>query len=227
MLLHLFHAYLFPLSKKTSSRFLFFIFCSAFPCIQFIANLFVRSYLSKWAEVTSVFSVMNSVTPACYFRSHRNLSVLPKYTTRWYRFQNRKNNLPLIPVFFWSSSTQWILSSTSITFFLAALICDSRTKPICDNKSIRPFLEIDVKGEERDHIKTLSIERDHIKLYHISRGREYSKKESNFEGSQMLGVQEERSHMSWRGEKTCSYLFGCLYALALIVCSLSSPNIPS
>ena len=36
---------------------------------------------------------------------------------------------------------------------LAALFFDSRTKPIHDKNLEEPFLEIDVKGEERDHIK--------------------------------------------------------------------------
>ena len=123
--LHLSHASLFSLSKKTSSRFLLFYFLFCIPCIQFIANLsvnslqiLVRSYLSKWAEVTSVFLCVNSVSLTCNFRSNRILSVPPKHSTRFHRLRNRKNNLPLVLYFFWSSSTQWILSSTSITFTL-------------------------------------------------------------------------------------------------------------
>ena len=64
---------------------------------------------------------MNSVSPICCFRSNRILSVQLKHTTRCHRSHNRKNSLPLILCFFWSSSTQWILSSTSITFL--SLLC--------------------------------------------------------------------------------------------------------
>ena len=68
--------------------------------------------------------------------------------------------------------------------------------------SRKPFLEIDVKGGERDHIKAYHLERDHIREYHFHRGRERSpggentQVESISQGSQMLGVQEERCHMS-------------------------------
>ena len=43
-----------------------------------------------------------------------------------------------------------------------------------------PFLEIDVKGEERSHQSLIT---------------------SKGERPQMLGIQEERSHMSLRGER--------------------------
>ena len=85
--------------------------------------------------------------------------------------------------------------------FINALCCDSRIKPIHD-KFQKPFLEIDVKGGERDHIKAYHLERDRIREYHFHRGRERSpggentQEESNPQGSQMLSVQEERCHMS-------------------------------
>ena len=41
----------------------------------------------------------------------------------------------------------------------AALLCDSRTKPILTNTPEDPFLEIDVKGGERDHIKAYSLQK--------------------------------------------------------------------
>ena len=49
--------------------------------------------------------------------------------------------------------------------------------------SRKPFLEIDVKGGERDHIKAYHLKRDHIRERdlqikgekEISRGREYSR----------------------------------------------------
>ena len=44
--------------------------------------------------------------------------------------------------------------------FINALCCDSRIKPIHD-KFQKPFLEIDVKGGERDHIKAYHLERSH------------------------------------------------------------------
>ena len=58
--------------------------------------------------------------------------------------------------------------------------------------SRKPFLEIDVKGGERDHIKDYHFNRGS----EISLGGENTQGESNLQGSQMLGVQEERCHMS-------------------------------
>ena len=43
---------------------------------------------------------------------------------------------------------------------LAALFCDSRTKPIWNKNLEEPLLEIDVKGEERDHIKAYHLQRE-------------------------------------------------------------------
>ena len=118
--------------------------------------------------MTSVFSAMNSVPLICYFRSNRILSVPPKHTTRCHRFHNRKNSLPLILCFFWSSSTQWILSSTSITFLSLLCSVSQGPNPFTTNSRgrerdyifIKPFLEIDVKGGERDHIKAYHLERE-------------------------------------------------------------------
>ena len=42
--------------------------------------------------------------------------------------------------------------------FISALCCDSRIKPIHD-KFQKPFLEIDVKGGERDHIKAYHFQK--------------------------------------------------------------------
>ena len=93
--------------------------------------------------------------------------------------------------------------------------------------SRKPFLEIDVKGGERDHIKAYHSEWDHIRerVYHLLRGRkrslggENTQVESISQGSQMLGVQEERCHMSSWGER---HVQMCLFAL----CSLSSDFFP-
>ena len=191
---------------------------------------------------------MNSVSPVCYFRSNRKISVPPKHTTWCHRFHNRKNSLPHILYFFCSSSTQWILSSTSITFLSLLCSVSQGPNPFMTNSRgrerdyifIKPFLEIDVKGGERDHIKAYHLERDHIREYHFHRGRERSpggentQVESISQGSQMLGVQEERCHMSSWGERhvhMCLLALVCissvhLYLSALIFCSLSSPSIP-
>ena len=143
--------------------------------------------------MTSVFSVMNSVSPVCYFRSNRILSVQPKHTTRCHRLHNRKNILPLIHLY--------SCSSTSITSL--SVLCDvtQGSNPFTTN-SISPSWKLMSKGGERDHIKAYHLERDHIREYHFHRGRERSpggentQVESISQGSQMLGVQEERCHMS-------------------------------
>ena len=51
------------------------------------------------------FSVLNSVTPVCHFRSNRMISMQPKNATRCHRFPCREDNLPLVPTFC-SSSTR-------------------------------------------------------------------------------------------------------------------------
>ena len=74
---------------------------------------------------------------------------------------------------------------------------------------IKPFLEIDVKGGERDHIKAYHLKRSHQRESITSSGGERDPSggerdlqgerilvESISQGSQMLGVQEERCHMS-------------------------------
>ena len=151
---------------------------------------------------------MNLVPPVCCFLSNRILLVQLKHTTRCHRFHNRKNFLPHILCFFWSSSTQWILSSTSITFLSFSLCSDSRTKPIRQIPENRSWKLMSKGGREITS-----------KLNHFYRGREYSGRER----PQMLGVQEERSHMSLRGER---HVHIWLFAFALIFYSLSSPSIP-
>ena len=151
--------------------------------------------------MTSVFSVMNSVTPVHCLRSNRNLSVQPKHKTWCHRFHYRKNILPFVPALLLIQLHSMNLVLYKHHIFIIALCCDSRTKPIHD-KFQKPFLEIDVKGGERDHIKAYHLERDHIREYHFHSGRkrspggENTQVESISQGSQMLGVQEERCHMS-------------------------------
>ena len=161
MLLHFSHACLFPFQSNKKKLhldfFLFYLFC--IPYIQFIANLsvnslqiLVRSYLSsklRW----QVFSLW-------WTQSHRslvfglteffwcNLSI-PLGATD---FTTGKTFCHLFLHYFWSSSTQWILSSTSITFTLVLCAVTQGPNSFMTN-SRRPFLEIDVKGGERDHIK--------------------------------------------------------------------------
>ena len=182
--------------------------------------------------MTSVFSAMNSVTPICYFRSNQILSVPPKHTTRCHRFHNRKISLPLILCFFWSSSTQWILSSTSITFL--SLLCAVSQGPNPFDRFQKTLLgNWCQRGRERWHqslsLKEITSERER----EILQG-ERILAESISQGSQMLGVQEERCHMSSWGERhvhMCLFALVCtssvhLYLSALIFCSLSSPSIP-
>ena len=182
-LLHLSLAYLFPsfsnkTKTKTSSRnfhsFLFRSF-SAYFRIKFLANpsanslqIFVRSYLTSELRWQVFFSVMNSVSPNCHFRSNRIPSVLPKHATRCHRFRNRKNSLPHILYFFRSSSTQWILSSTSITVLFPALYWISRTKPIRRIPE-SPSWKLMSKGE-REITSKLVGEGDHIKGEKKSQG---------------------------------------------------------
>ena len=155
---------------------------------------------------------MNSVSPICCFRSNRILSVQPKHTTRCHRFHNRKNSLPLILCFFWSSSTQWILSSTSITFL--SLLCAMTQVPNPFDRFQKTLLgNWCQRGRERSH-QSLSLPKGREHYFHRGRkrspGGENTQVESISQGSQMLGVQEERCHMSCWGEKTCSYVLICI-----------------
>ena len=71
--------------------------------------------------------------------------------------------------------------------------------------SRKPFLEIDVKGGERDHIKACRRERSHQGREKVSRTKPTREKVlrgierfpggENTQGSHMLDVQEERCHM--------------------------------
>ena len=160
VLLHLSHAYLFPLSKKTSSRFLFCLFLFCIPCIQFIANLsvnslqiFVRFYLSselRWQVVLLWWTRSHRFVffgPTKFFRCHRSTQLGAT------DFTAEKTACHLFLHSFWSSSTQWFLSSTSITFDLLLCSVTQGPNPFVTKNPEEPFLEIDVKGGERDHIK--------------------------------------------------------------------------
>jgi len=181
--------------------------------------------------VTSVFSAMNSVTPSCYFRSNRKLSVPPKHTTRCHRFHNRKNSLPLILCFFWSSSTQWILSSTSITFLSLLYVVTQGSNPFMTNSRgrerdyifIKPFLEIDVKGGERDHIKAYHLEREitsQREREKILQGEREISKGENTSRKYFSRIPDawcsrgEMPHVFSRGE-TCSYDLLCSFCSSI------------
>ena len=116
-----------------------------------------------------LFSAMNSVSPICYFRANRILSVRPKHTTRCHRFHNRKNSLPLILCFFWSSSTQWILSSTSITFL--SLLCSVSQGPNPFDRFQKTLLgNWCQRGRERSH-QSLSLPKGREHYFHRGRKR--------------------------------------------------------
>ena len=100
--------------------------------------------------MTSVLSVLDSVIPICCFRSHRTNSVPPKTTTRYHRFHCREDNLPYVPVVLFQLHSMILVLYQHHNLY-AALLCDSRTKPILTHTPEDPFLEIDVKGGERSH----------------------------------------------------------------------------
>ena len=125
------------------------------------------------------------------------------------------------------------LPASHLTYYFVLWLKD-QTHPW--QKSRRTLLENWCqRGRERSH-QSLSLSKGE-REYHSHRGRkrspggENTKGESISQGSQMLGVQEERFHMSSWGEKTCSYVlifisFVHLFLWALSFCSLSSPSIP-
>ena len=146
---------------------------------------------------------MNSVPPVSCLRSSRRFSEQPKHTTRWHRFHYRKNILPFIPALFLIQLHSMNLVLCKHHIYLNALYCDSRTEPI-HNKFQKTLLgNWCQRGRERSHQSLI-----------ISLGGENTQGESNLQGSQMLGVQEERCHMSSWGER---HVHMCLFALALFI----------
>ena len=131
--------------------------------------------------------------------------------------------------------------------FIIALCCDSRIKPIHvkfqrERERLHlyqaPLGNWCQRGRERSHQSLSFRERDHIsegKRDPSGRERDLQGErilvESISQGSQMLGVQEERCHMSSWGERhvhMCLFCFSFVHLLswALSFCSLSSPSIP-
>ena len=180
-LLHLSLAYLF-LSfsiKKTSSRnfhsFLF-DFCSAYFCIKFLANLsanssqiFVRSYLTSELRWQVFFSVMNSVSPNCHFRSNRIPSVLPKHATRCHRFRNRKTGCH---IFYISSGPAPLNESCppQASQFYPLLCTKSQGPNLFDGFQEKPSWKLMSKGEREITSKLIIREREITsKAYHLQR----------------------------------------------------------
>ena len=161
----------FPFFKKKLHLKLLVSFCFSLFCIKFIANLsvnslkiFVRFYLSselRW-----------QVVPLWWTRSHRFVSFGPTESFRWHRstqlgatdFTAGKTTCHLFLHSFCSSSTQWFLSSTSITFDL--LLCFVTQGPNLFVTKIQkhPSWKLMSKGEREITSK----------LNHFYRGREYS-----------------------------------------------------
>ena len=152
--LHLSHAYLFPLSKKTSSR--SFSFFSLLFVLHFLHPIHCKSLwdlicLVSWGDKCfslwwTRFHRFHVSGLAEDFRSNRSIQLGDT------DFTTGKTFCHLFLLYSWSSSTQWILSSASITFTLMLCTVIQGPNPFTTN-SRRPFLEIDVKGGERDHIK--------------------------------------------------------------------------
>ena len=174
--------------------------------------------------MTSVFSAMNSVTwfvifgPTESFRSNRSIPLgATDFTTGktvCHLFcvssdpAPLNESCPLQASHFYHCFMLWLKDQTH-----------SRQIPEWERYIfIKPFLEINVKGGERDHIKAYHLEREITsqREREISfRGRERDLQgerilvESISQGSQMLGVQEERCHVFLRG-KACSYVLICI-----------------
>ena len=145
--------------KKTSSRFLFFSICPAFPASNSLQIFQLIPCKSLW-DLTCLVSWGDKCF-LCDELDHTGIlsSVQPKPfgatedKTRCHRFHYRKDSLPLVSAFFLIQLHSMILVLFQHHIQLATLFCDSRTKPIRDKNPEEPFLEIDVKGGEGDHIK--------------------------------------------------------------------------
>ena len=193
--------------------------------------------------MTCVFSTMNSGSPVCCFRSNRILSVQPKHTTRCHRFHYRKNTLPFFSCFPLDPAPLNESCPLQASHFYHCFVLCLKDQTHSTN-SRKSFLEIDVKGGERDHIKAYHLERDHIRerVYHLLKGeRDPQREREIYRGREYLSRKYfSRIPDAWcsRGEmphvflrrKTCSYVLVCisslhLYLLALVFCSLSSPSI--
>ena len=159
-------------------------------------------------------------------RLHRFVIFGPTENFRCHRFHNRKNSLSLILCFFWSSSTQWILSSTSITFLSLLYVVTQGSNPFTTNSRGRERLHLYQallgnwcqRGRERSH-QSLSFrerERSHQRRRERSfRGRERSPGGENTSRKYFSRIPDawcsrgEMPHVFLRG-KTCSYVLICI-----------------
>ena len=141
-------------------------------------------------------------------RSHRFVVFGPTESFRYNRsiplgatdFTIGKTTCHLFLHSFCSSSTQWFLSSTSITFDFLLCCMTQGPNPFVTNIQKSPSWKLMSKGEREITLK----------LNHFYRGRKYAGAESNHQRPQMLGVQEERCHMSSWGERHV-HMFCCDY----------------
>ena len=160
--------------------------------------------------MTSVFSKMNSVSPISYFWPNRILSVQPKHTTRCHRFHIRKTVCHIFYVSFYPAPLNESCPLQASHFYHCFVLCLKDQTHSTDSR--KTFLEIDVKGGERDHIKAYHLERSHQRKRvsppqgekEISRGREYSSSKYFSRIPDAWYSRGEMPHVFLRGE-TCSY----------------------
>ena len=229
MLLHLSHAYLFPLPKKLHLDFFSF---SAFPASNSLQILQLIPCKSLW-DLTCLVSWGDK-----WFHSDElgHTGLFSSAQSKSFGATEAHNSVPPI------SLQERQLANCSCIFAPAPL---NDSCPLPASHSTCCFV---LWLKDQTHLQQTSrrallgnwCQRGReitSKLNHFYRGRKYSGGESSstrrqkyhFKRPQMLGVQEERSHMSLRGER---HVHSWLFALALflffapIFCSLSSPNIP-
>ena len=219
VLLHLSHAYLFPLSKKTSSRFLFF---SAFPASNSLQIFQQIPCKSLW-----YFTCLVSWGDKCFHCDELgHTGLFPSVQPNPFGATEAHNSV--LPI----SLQERQLATYSCIYSAPAQLNDSCALPASYSTCyfalrLKDQTLFEIKIQKSPSWKLMSKGEREItsKLNHFYRGRKYSGRER----PQMLGVQEERSHMSLRGERHVHiWLFALALFLffALIFCSLSSPNIP-
>ena len=178
----------FPYQKKLHLDF-FFLFCSAFPASNSL-QILVRSYLSselRWQVFSLWWTRLHRFVifgPTGSFRSNRSIPLgATDFTTGktvchlfifTYDPAPLNESCPLQASHFYQCFVMWLKDQTH-----SWQIPEGER----DYIFIKPFLEIDVKGGERDHIKAYHLEREITSQREkekilqvereISRGREY------------------------------------------------------
>ena len=156
---HLHECFPFNQKKLHLDLFLFSLFCSAFPAsnsLQIFQSIPCKSLWDliclselRWQlfslcvefDLTGLFP---SAKPKHLGATEAQDSVL--------LISMLRRHFAICILHICSSSTQWFLSSTSILYNM--LLCTvTQGANLLDSCSWRPFLEIDVKGGERAHIK--------------------------------------------------------------------------